>query len=266
MPLNWFLETLKWRSAIKNFEKLSWIKSILSIGMGIFLSLVTPNRMGELAGRLIYISKGKRTKIMYCNILCSMAQLQITLLMGLIAALFFTSYLQPWIKISEELSIALIVVLIILSTGIYFSSSRLAKIIEFFSKKISKEEEIKDLNIKKKTRAKLLAYSLLRFVVFTIQFSMLLMIFEEQISFIEAFLFVALLFFVMAVVPSTWLTDLPIRTSLSFFMFEQLGYNGTHAIAATFIIWCLNLIIPSTLGFIMLPKIKWLNWIKKGLI
>lgn len=262
MPLNWLIETHKWRLAIGDFQQLSWLASITSIGMGILLSLLTPNRTGELAGRLVYIEKGKKTKVLYSNLLCSMAQLQITVLIGLISCVYFATEIAEWLKLPKGVLLFSAIGFFFLSISIYFSSNSLAKILKFFIGKVQKNETVLQISISKKSRARLLFYSLLRFFVFSLQFVILLQLFETELSIANAFMFVALLYFTLAVVPSSWLSDLPIRTSLAFFIFDQLGYNGLNAMVVTLLIWIINLLLPAMLGFVALPKINWMKWYK----
>lgn len=262
MPLNWLIETQKWRLSIVKFQQLTWKAAITSIGMGILLSLLTPNRTGELAGRLLHIEKSKKLKVLYSNLLCSMSQLQITVLMGLLACMYYADAIETWLKLPSEILLVVAIALFILSVTIYFSSNSLAKILHFFSRKLQKKNTSIQMAISTKLRASLLLYSLLRFFVFSLQFVVLLKLFENSIQIVDAFMFVALLYFSMAIVPSTLLTDLPIRTSLAFFIFEQLGYNGINAMVVTFLIWSVNLVLPALVGFVALPKVNWMSWFK----
>ena len=105
----------------------------------------------------------------------------------------------------------------------------------------------------------------MRFLVFSTQFVFLLRILEVEITLMEAYQFVALLYFSAAIIPTAWISDLPVRTSLAYFLLELLGYSGVNALISTFGVWLINLLLPALFGLFVLPKINWLNLRKSAL-
>jgi uncharacterized membrane protein YbhN (UPF0104 family) len=60
MPVNWFLESIKWQTFISKFQsKFFILKSFESVICGTFFAFITPNRIGEFGGRLNKIEKEK---------------------------------------------------------------------------------------------------------------------------------------------------------------------------------------------------------------
>lgn len=264
MPVNWLLETFKWRYLVQKVQKLSWFQSLESILLGILLSLITPNRTGELAARLLHIPKSRKWQVFYCNLSCSMAQLQITLLLGLLSLLYWSVEISKFLSIPSYWIYLFSCTSIILSLVLYFFSNRLAKIMQFFSLKINMAT-IEHLKIGFHERMMLLGISFFRFVVFSTQFVLLLRIVEVEITVLEAYQFVALLYFSAAIIPTAWISDLPVRTSMAYFLMELLGYSGANALICTFGIWLINLLLPALLGLFVLPKINWL-YLRKSVI
>src|SRR6185436_5079605 len=84
MFVNWSLEALKWKLSVQKVQPINFFRALKAIFSGVSFSITTPNRMGEYFGRMLYMDEGKRLKIVSLTILCSLSQLIITLLFGLL--------------------------------------------------------------------------------------------------------------------------------------------------------------------------------------
>ena len=69
MPLNWLIETLKWQPFLRHYDPISLKKSFYAVMAGISFALFTPNRMGEYAGRLLYVRPENHWKSLMINVL-----------------------------------------------------------------------------------------------------------------------------------------------------------------------------------------------------
>ena len=98
----------------------------------------------------------------------------------------------------------------------------------------------------------ILGLSYLRFIVYTIQFILLLVWLQVYIAPADAFFMVSLFFWVMAVIPSIALTELGIRGTVSIYLFSHYSNNTLGIVAASTGIWMLNLIVPSIIGSILI--------------
>ena len=85
MFINWGCEARKWQLALRNLQALSFIQSLKAIFTGTTLASFTPNRTGEYVGRILYVDEGKRLQAIPVTIICSIAQLQVTLYAGLLS-------------------------------------------------------------------------------------------------------------------------------------------------------------------------------------
>ena len=114
IPINIYLEGVKWKFQLKPIENISYYKSFLSIFTGITAGMFFPNRMGNFLGRIFMLENGDRIKAAMVTIVGGMAQMIVTVSLGLIAIIFFVNkYLVLLI-----ISIALIISLLML---IYFN-------------------------------------------------------------------------------------------------------------------------------------------------
>ena len=256
MPFNWGIELLKWRTLTKKFQKLTLWEEIRSILAGVLIGLVTPNRVGELGGRLLYIEKKNRSRALYANSVCSLSQLLITLLFGLFALSLLIEHFENYSYFSTKMTWIFSILIGTLLIWAYFKSNSLKIIFNFFGKKISEDQKIDDFKVLASERLNLLAYSAIRYLIFCTQFTILLLVFYPNIEFIVAFMAVSLIYLGAALVPTALLTSLPVKTSFSFFVVESIGYDGMYGIVASLILWMINLFIPALFGLIILSGTK----------
>ena len=85
MGCNWLLEARKWQLLIAPLEQISIFTSIQSILAGITISIFTPNRIGEFAGRIFFLKKADKLKASVKSMVGSFIQLSITIFAGFIA-------------------------------------------------------------------------------------------------------------------------------------------------------------------------------------
>ena len=83
MPVNWGLETEKWRRLLRPELVLSFRRARAGIFTGISVSLFTPNRIGEYGGRLLLIPAAKSWLGLAATLIGNMAQWVVLLLGGL---------------------------------------------------------------------------------------------------------------------------------------------------------------------------------------
>lgn len=111
---------------------------------------------------------------------------------------------------------------------------------------------------------KVLGLSLFRYLVFSLQFYLLLRAFDLKIPYFEAMMLIALVYLFMTIIPTIALTELGVRGSVSLFVFslyfEPLGsWNDQAALAvasASTILWLINLALPALLGIIFVYSLR----------
>jgi MFS family permease len=231
---------------------------------GVTLSLNTPNRIGEYGGRILYINEGNRIKAISVSIAGSMSQLIITLLMGCGGLIFILFTKQSaaehimglsffWIKILLLISAITAGVLLI----IYFRLSWLIKIIEKIPPVVKYAHYINVLeDFHAKELLRLLFLSFFRFMVFVIQYILLLQVLKVEITWIEGFWIISILFLVLAIIPSFAIADLGIRGKFSIELLTLYSANTIGIIGTTFGIWFINLFIPAIAGSILILSVK----------
>jgi hypothetical protein len=89
IPINWAFETLKWKELIKEIETLSFWKMYSAILSGVTFSVFTPNRIGEYAGRILFVKAENNWKTVVATLVGSFSQLLVLLSIGILGLSFF---------------------------------------------------------------------------------------------------------------------------------------------------------------------------------
>ena len=262
--VNWGIEARKWQVLLKPLQAIGFFRAYRSVLSGLALSLNTPNRMGEYGGRILYVKEGSRLKAISLSIAGSISQLIITLALGcggLVYLIYFsklqTEYVMGlslyWIKFLLLIS-GIITGLLIL---FFFRLSWLIKLLE----KIPYSSRfIQYLNVLEQFTAKLLlrllSLSFFRYLVFVLQYILLLQVLHVEIFWFDCFWIISILFLVLAIVPSFAIADLGIRGKFSTALLSLYSANIVGILGTTFGIWCINLFIPAFAGSILILGIK----------
>ncbi|MCD4793879.1 MAG: flippase-like domain-containing protein [Bacteroidales bacterium] len=261
MPLNWYIESVKWKYLIRKIEIVKVLNAIKAVFSGIAFAIFTPNRIGELAGRIFVLKKENRIKAVFSTAVGSLSQMMITLFLGFIGGIFFLyfySFKLPESTIEYLLYVKVFSVISVLSGFLIFFNLkffiRILKKIKLSEKIIKPIEIITEYSIKELVN--ILAYSFIRYSVFAIQFYILLVFFKVDISFVEAIICISLTYFVSSVIPSFTLTEIGIRGSAALFFMGMFSGNEIGIISATALIWIINLAIPAIIGAFIFYRTK----------
>jgi hypothetical protein len=82
MALNWGIEAMKWRELLAPVFKLPFHRAVKATLTGVAFAINTPNRIGEYGGRVLYLPEGERIQALSLTLIGSYSQLLITLLLG----------------------------------------------------------------------------------------------------------------------------------------------------------------------------------------
>lgn len=264
MPLNWGIEARKWQLALRPIGGIPFRDAFRAIFTGTTMASFTPNRMGEYLGRILYIREGHRVASISLTIVCSIAQLLITLVVGLVGLLYLRqaphraistlSFPALWLNII----ITLVVVVVIGLTILYF---RLNWIVGILGKIPGMTKYLPYIKVLENFHAtillRILFLSFGRYIVFIIQYGLVFPVFGVLLSVGQLWSGMGVVFLVMALVPTiTLLTELGLRWEASIQVLELFSANTIGIFAASFAIWLINLIIPALIGSLLIVSIK----------
>lgn len=257
VPLNLGLEAFKWKILAGSAEPVTTTEAVTSYLAGIAFSLVTPNRIGEYPGRMLYLKRKNTPRLISVSVLGAFAQLFAVLFFGIVGLVYYNvAFPGFWQKI--------------ILAGCIIGTVLIAMFYARFEKWAPLLEKIKWLRkyqayghmLKRFTRKEqsiILAISLLRFTVFTAQYLFLLRWMNVYMPPLEGFCMAALFFWAMAVIPSVALAELGIRGQVSIFLFQHFSNNIIGVLTATIVLWCINLVLPAIIGSILLVRMRLLR-------
>ncbi len=260
MFVNWSIEAVKWRLSIREVQQVSFKKALMAILSGVSFSVSTPNRMGEYVGRVLYMDEGNRLKTISVTIVCSISQMLITLIMGFAGLMVLRSAIEEkqllsplWMQVIHYGVLSALIFL----TLFYFRLSWMVKWVDRlpgFKKFAYLINTLEGFNAT--LLLKLLSLSLLRFIVFIIQYYLLFRLFNVDLIGWQVFWTVSVAFLVMAVIPTITLLELVqrgkvITAIVGLYSINELGMN-----LATASIWFINLILPALAGSLLILRMK----------
>lgn len=264
MPLNWGLEARKWQLALRPVGGIAYRHAFRAVFTGAAVASFTPNRMGEYLGRILYVREGSRMKAIGLTIVSSMAQLMITLAIGLIGVFFVRS--SPHRAIPGQLNWQLVLnillgvvpVALLSLTLIYFRLSRITGWLLKIPGTRKYGAYIKVLeNFDRAGLWQIFFLSFVRYIVFIIQYSLVFPVFGVEVGPWQGVAGMSVVFLIMAVVPTlTFLTELGLRWEASIQVLELYSSNMVGIFASSFAIWLINLIIPAMIGSLLILSIK----------
>ncbi|MBU3745659.1 MAG: hypothetical protein FGM61_14145 [Sediminibacterium sp.] len=188
----------------------------------------------------------------------------VTLVLGIIGLLYMrynildeTHHLQGlnkfWLNgLTYVLSGGIIVLLLL-----YFRLSWLTKMMEkipIVAKYSFYIQKLEDFHPKELTR--ILVLSFIRYVVFIVQYLLLLSFFEVDVSWWQAGWLICVMFLVLAVVPTISSAELGLRGEASKQLLGLLSANTLGIVVTATAIWLINLIIPALAGSLLVLGVR----------
>lgn len=255
MMLNWFIEVLKWRSLLGGWVNVSLPDMTRAVFSGVTISLFTPNRVGEFAGRVMHLRKRDRVFGALSSIACSMNQLLITVLFGTI---FLALLSADVLGISEGRRMMLVGICSAISLVflyIYFNIGSLPS--RFRGSSIVKKLQVYLDSLERFSRADLFRVTLLsglRYVVFTTQYVLLLSFFEVGVSVFEMVTLISVMYLVTSIIPGFAISELALRGSVAMELFPETYASGV--LGASVSIWLINIVSPAIIGAFAFLYIK----------
>jgi len=248
MPLNWILEAVKWRNLLRDLQEIDLITSFKAVWAGLTINNWIPNRMAEFLGRMIFLSKDKRNQSVSCTLTGGMAQFICTVIFGGFSVFFLYSGLFPRSYFFLVVLISLFLLLFYFNLNAF---NFITKKIRFF------EEYTKVLNFYSIHQLSyILAISAVRYLVYTLQYFLILKVFSVDIPWHAGLTGISVVFLIQALLPSVTLTEIGTRGAAILFVFNRFEILPVNLLLAAYSVWIINIIIPTLFGLLFILRIK----------
>ena len=260
MLVNWSLESLKWRYLTRNLVNISTWESIEAVFCGLTWAVFTPNRIGEYAGRVLFLPNRKRIHGVFAMALGAFAQNTVTNVVGLGALMWF---LYTFIHLNIWLYIGIVVVSTVFSLFLcvfYFHIKWLVNILDHipYIKKYHRFFDIMQ-RYKKQELINIMIFSLARYAVFSFQYYLIIHLLIPSIPAFEIALLISVFFFIQSALPSLDLLDIGVRGTAATLLFTHVTNQSVAVIVTVSLIWFINLIIPAILGSVFVFNLKFFD-------
>jgi hypothetical protein len=257
VPVNWLLESVKWKLLAGKVEPISLGRSFSGILYGVCLGFVTPRRTGEIAGRALVLQPGHRLRGMLVNTAGSLSQLGVTLAAGLasLAFLLLGGGQAPAGIPVPHAAVALPALLLALLALALLTFRRLLR---WYLSRSSIPEWSRHADVLLGLRDRELLWQLLlsaaRYLVFTLQFYLLLRLFQAALPFGTALLLLSVTYLLLTAIPLSALGEAGVRgpvVLLAAGMVPGLAAGPSleaGMVAAILALWLVNLVLPAIAG------------------
>jgi hypothetical protein len=252
MPVNWGIESFKWKLITSNTQKISFKTALKSIFSGICVGNIAPGRAMEFLAKIYFFTPENRPDATVLHFVNGMFQMLITVTVGLIAVSFKLQRTETESNFIYYIIIGGILLVIFFCWAILNVSVIQQKLKHF---RWFKVKETSKLDFSKSLILRLVSLSLIRYLVFTSQFFLIFNSLSPQINVLETVASIAAYFMLTSLVPMVSFIEPAIRAAIALFVFHSGESTVLIVLSSTFV-WIINVVIPSIIGYIIILKEK----------
>jgi len=254
MPINWGIESYKWKSITTSIESISYSTALKSVFSGICVGNIAPGRSLEFLAKIIYFKIDNRPSITILHFINGMFQMLITITVGIIAI----SYKLGATGSSSNIIYLFIIgglCMILFFCWAIFNVSFIQKKLKFI-KWFRQIGETQHIQLRKTLILKLVSLSVIRYLVFTTQFYLIYNNLSPQNHTLTTFMSIAAYFMLTSLVPMISFIEPAIRAAIALFVFNNTGDDTVIVVLSSTFVWVINVVIPSIIGYIIILKEK----------
>ena len=264
MILNYAIESRKWQLLLRPLQKLNLVRAFKSVMAGCSITMITPNRIGEYGGRILFVEPPNRLRAISLTILGSISQLAVTIVMGTCGLIYLKYFSVNGATIFQGMPIilgnTLLVMSLLISIFMLLLYCKLGWLIQLMEKAKILTKALKYVRLLEQFTGKqllrILFLSFLRYMVFILQYMLLLKLMNVAVPIVLCFWLLAVFYLVMAMAPTIGFTELPLRATATVEIFKWFSGNLLGIQAAALGIWMINLVLPAIIGSLLIAGIK----------
>jgi hypothetical protein len=248
MPLNIYLQFIRWKLLCLTVEKNDNKLILKSIFLGIAAGLITPLKAGEFFGRASVFGLEKLKTYTILSVYDRIISVIVTVAVGIVfSAITFSKLLN--VLINNLLSIFVIITIFLgfLYFLIKYKKVKLInKIFDFLKILFGKFSFY--------TNLKLVTLAILFFFTYIFQFALLLSAFNGLNNFFTFIVAGVMIFFTNTVIPPVTLGELGVREGAAVYYSNYFNYLAASGFNSSLILFFFNIVIPSIIGLFIYIK------------
>jgi Lysylphosphatidylglycerol synthase TM region len=253
LPLNWSLEAIKWQKLTEKVQKISFKIALQSVFAGIYTGFFTPNRVSEMLGRVLFLDSENRKSGAVLSIVNSLTQNIIMTLCGIPACFYFFSLTSKSLNPDASHFIIWVALFLLFSLLFYFLLPYLSRR-NWFSKITPYTSKLSAYN--RTDLFRILLLSLLRYIVFCIQFFLMLRFFGVSLEPLHALIAIPANYLFVTYTPSIAFSEAAVRSSYAILFIGAFSTQLVGIALAGVCIWAVNFGVPLMIGSIIMLRIQ----------
>jgi hypothetical protein len=258
VPVNWALESLKWQQLANKVVTISFREAFRGTLTGLAFGVAAPAQLGDTIGRVAALKSDRRLEAIGAAVVSNGIQFYISVAAGAVG----------WVHLHQKLNLnaqSKQIVNALLATVVI-----LGLVTVWFRKPLTDWHPKRAIFLKVHAYLRIIGnysawdlalsttYGALRYGVFLSQFVLALSLFDFKVPVLELASAVSLIFLAKTLIPAVnVLGDLGLREFTALLVFEQYNLPAEEIIAATFLVWILNVLGPILIGIFLIWKYKW---------
>ncbi|MFT3752727.1 MAG: lysylphosphatidylglycerol synthase domain-containing protein [Paludibacter sp.] len=257
LPVNWLVEALKWNLLTAPLQKLSLKTSVRAVLAGISTGFFTPNRVGELMGRVLYLDAGNRKAGVALSIVSSLTQNLVMAIFGIPAFVILFYSTTNVFAINMQYFLLSVLAFLVLFLALYFSLPKLSRY--FAQTKIAAGVRGFADGLALHSRSglfRIVGVSMLRYIVFCLQFFLMLRFFGVQLQLSEALIAIPAHYLIVTFLPSFAFSEAAVRSSSAVLIVGLYSGLVANIALAGICVWAVNFIVPMLVGLMLLAPGK----------
>ncbi|MFW6370613.1 MAG: hypothetical protein ACOC10_05335 [Bacteroidota bacterium] len=254
MGLNISLEARKWQILVRPVSRIPFKESLTQVIKGIQLGMVTPARSGDPVGKSLFYKSSNRGKIIVLSLAGSLIQNFVILVAALWALIWITHPTSEYLNFLKSSVFKLPYFIWAVSAMTVLTITGWLILKKYIITRPNRLKIKQHIRILKQTDKKSLIHifilTLFRYVIFSVQFLILLHFFG--LSNIRDGLYAIFLFYAaLSFIPSAGSGDLSIRATLAMMIFGTGAIAEPGIVMASLLLWFFNLALPALLPSIV---------------
>ncbi len=263
MPINWALEAYKWQFLASKVEKISFVDAFKGTLAGLGLGFITPQAVGDFAARIYFLKMKNKMEALGAILLARVSMFFVAVFYGIIGFYILNNFevLKASSFVEEKMIwlvalLAFVTLTMIIHFNIYdhipYKHYRKRWLMWFWNSfKVLTQYSYNDFSI-------CFLLSVARYLVFTVQYLLLLHFFGVDIYNILIVSAVWMIYFVKSIFPTfNFLNDLGVREVSAVYFLSQLGVSNSDAVLSSLCLWLINILIPTLAGTAILLSAKY---------
>lgn len=239
---------------MRNTKEMSFRESLSGVLAGVSTGIVTPNRIGNFIGRTVHLDADIKVRAILLTFLANVAQFIVTVFFGAIGFLVLGNTYVNW---PVYLIWILVLLGLVAGLALYFNPALIKRkpFMGFFSKSVSEGIDfVTDSAVSLK--AKVILLSSVRYLVFVGQYLLLLLAFYPSDDFGLVAASIGVVYLIMTLIPSLFFGKLFVREAAGLLVLSTIGIADPVILISGFLLWFINIAVPSITGGIILIRKK----------